>query len=141
MACPGFSHHSQRGFAKGVRLCKFCRINSVMLGDGAVDAEYYRHGFAGQVRDAQRPLAPFDMGFRNVNNLVHDALLAAPQNPYVESPWEIALGQAGEPVAPILPAPMLEDSKSSCRRLGTAALRQSKLSSWWRTAPGPHPSV
>jgi len=34
-----------------------------MLGDGAVDAEYYRHGFAGQDRDAQRPLAPFDMDF------------------------------------------------------------------------------
>jgi len=59
------------------------------------------------------------MGFRNVNNLVHDALLAAPQNPYVhyseylfmfESPWEIALGQGGESAAPILPAPMLEDS-------------------------------
>ena len=40
-----------------------------MLGDGAVNAEYYRHGFAGQVRDAQRPLAPFDMGFRNVTTL------------------------------------------------------------------------
>ena len=59
----------------GVRLCQFRGINFVMLGDGAVDAEYYRHGFAGQVRDAQRPLAPFDMGFRNVNNLVHDASL------------------------------------------------------------------
>jgi hypothetical protein len=46
-----------------------------MLGDGAVDAEYYRLGFAAQARDAQRPLAPFDMGFRNVNNLVHDASL------------------------------------------------------------------
>lgn len=54
-----------------------------MFSDGPMDAEYYRHGFARQVRDAQRPLAPFDMGFRNVNNLVHDALLAAAQNPYV----------------------------------------------------------
>jgi hypothetical protein len=26
-----------------------------MLGDGAVDAEYYWLGFAGQLRDAQRP--------------------------------------------------------------------------------------
>src|SRR5437899_2982416 len=60
---------------------------------------------------------------------------------YVESPWEIALGQGGEPAAPILPAPILEDSKSSCRRLGTAALRQSKLSSRWRTGPGLHPPV
>ena len=59
----------------GVRLCQFRGINFVMLGDGAVDAEYYGHGFAGQVRDAQRPLAPFYMGFRNVNNLVHDASL------------------------------------------------------------------
>src|SRR6266446_6340663 len=120
-----------------------------MFSDGPMDAEYYRLGFPGQLRYAQGPLAPFDMGLRNVNHVTHGLLLPeassycdiTPGSIYVESPWEIALGQAGEPAAPILPAPMLEDSKSSCRRLDTAALRQSKLSSWWRTAPGLHPSV
>src|SRR5258708_24345173 len=59
----------------GVRLCQFRGINFVMLGYGAVDAGYYRHGVAWPVRDAQRPLAPFGLGFLNVNSLFQDAPL------------------------------------------------------------------
>jgi hypothetical protein len=133
----------------GVRLCQFRGINFVMLGDGAWTLNITAWIRQAGARCAEAPGAvrygiskckqpcsrcPPCCGSESLCSLVRISI-------YVESPWEIALGQGGEPAAPILPAPMLEDSKSSCRRLGTAALRQSKLSSWWRTAPGLHPSV
>jgi len=49
-----------------------------MLGDGAVDAEYYRHGFAGRSAMRRGPSRRY-MGFE-MYNLVHDALLLRPKS-------------------------------------------------------------
>jgi len=46
-----------------------------MFSDGAMDAEDYGFELAGQVRDAEGPLAAFDMSFRNVNDITHGLLL------------------------------------------------------------------
>jgi hypothetical protein len=50
-----------------------------MFCDGSVDAVYDRLGFAGEIRDAERPLTPFDTGPRNINDITHDFLLPDPR--------------------------------------------------------------
>jgi hypothetical protein len=57
------------------RLLQFRGVNFVMFCDGPMNAEYHRPGLTGQLRDAKGPLAPFDMGLRNVNHVTHGLLL------------------------------------------------------------------
>jgi len=55
---------------RGVRL-QHGQWNLIVLSDGAVDAEYHRRFFCGQVGFSNRSLHPFDSNFGTIDNLGH----------------------------------------------------------------------